>query len=267
VPHGNVVHHFYHSDLIGDDRDFYVYTPPMYDPARLTQYPVLYLLHPAGADADAWMTDGRASVILDNLISQRKAKPMIVVTTLSYGSTTADPGSLVQNGILKGFDRLTASVLSEVIPLVEKTYHVAKDRGARAIAGSSSGGAQSLYIGLNHLDKFAYVAGFSSALVALPGPGGGRPPVPRGENFPPLDSAWFPAVFPALEAKASSQIGLLWVSCGTEDRLIGPNRQFRDWLQAKGVPVKYVETPGGHTSMVWRRNLTELAQLLFQEKK
>ena len=265
VPHGNVVHHFYHSDLIRDDRDFYVYTPPMYDPVAKTQYPVLYLLHGGGADASDWMTGGRANVILDNLIAQRKAKPMIVVTPLSYGA--ANPGKRLVESIVKGFDALTASLLNELMPIVEKTYRVATDRDARAIAGYSSGGAQSLYIGLNHLDKFAYVAGFSTPLVALPGPGGGRPPLPLGEKWPPLDPALFSAAFASLDAKTPSRLRLLWISCGEDERLLEHNQQFRDWLQSKKVPVKYVETSGDHTMMVFSRNLTELAPLLFQPRK
>lgn len=258
VPHGNVVHHFFHSNALGSDCDFYVYTPPTYDPVAEAQYPVLYLLH-AG-----WMMEGggRANVILDNLIAQRKAKPMIVVAA----------GNRLVASMLKGgppgrsFDAFPASLLGEVMPVVEKTYRVVIDPNARAIAGYSLGGAQSFYIGLNHLDKFAYIAGFSSPLVALPGPGGGRPPLPLGEEWPPLDPALFSAAFPSLDAKVSSRLRLLWISCGTDERLLEHNHQFRDWLQSKNVPVKYIETPGDHTMMVFRRNLTELAKLLFQSK-
>jgi enterochelin esterase family protein len=138
-----------------------------------------------------------------------------------------------------------------------------KGGAARAIAGYSSGGSQSLYTGLNYPEKFAYIAGFSSALVALPGPDSGRPAVPPTGNLAPLGSDWFPS----LDAKASSRIRLLWLSCGTEDRLIDHNRQFRTWLQAKGIQVRFIETAGGHTPMVWRRNLIELAQVLFRDKE
>jgi enterochelin esterase-like enzyme len=259
VPHGNLVHHFFHSNAFGDEGDFYVYTPPTYDPVAKPQYPVLYLLH------GGWMTEGggRANVILDNLIAQRKAKPMILVA----------PGNRLVEDMLTGgapgrsFDAFPASLLSEVMPIVEKTYRVARDPDARAIAGYSLGGAQSFYIGLNHPDKFGYIAGFSSALVALPGPGGRRPPLPLGESWPPLDPALFSAAFASLDAKALSRLRLLWISCGTDERLLEHNQQFRDWLQSRNVPVKYVETPGDHTMMVFRRNLTELAKLLFQSKK
>src|SRR5262249_4615415 len=126
---------------------------------------------------------------------------------------------------------------------------------------------QSPYIGLNHLDKFAYITGFS-ALVTLPGgPASGRGPLPPGEKWPPLDPALFSAAFSSLDVKASSRLRLLWISCGADDRLLEHNQQFRDWLQSKGVPVKYVETPGDHSMLVFRRNLTELVPLLFQSKK
>jgi enterochelin esterase family protein len=257
VPHGNVVHHSFHSNALGDDCDFDVYTPPAYDPVAKTQYPVLYLLF------GGWMTEGegRANVILDNLTAQRKAKPMIVVA----------PGNRLLEAMTKGglpgrsFTAFPASLLDEVMPIVEKTYRVARDPHARAIAGYSLGGAQSFYIGLNRLDKFAYIAGFSSALVTLPGgPGAHRGPLPPGEKWPPLDPALFPASFPSLDSKSASQLRLLWISCGTDDRLLEHNQQFREWLESKSVPVKYVETPGDHTMMVFRRNLTELAPLLFQ---
>jgi len=255
VPHGNVVHHFFHSNALGDDRDFYVYTPPTYDPVAKTQYPVLYLLH------GGWMAEGggRANVILDNLIAQRKAKPMILVT----------PGNRLVEFMLKGgapgggsFNAFPGSLLDEVMPIVEKSYRVSRDPDARAIAGFSLGCAQSFYIGLNHLDKFAYIAGFSSALVTLPG--SGARPLPLGQKWPPLDPALFSAVFSSLNAEASSRLRLLWISCGEDDRLLQHNQQFRNWLQSKNVPVRYVETPGDHTMMVFRRNLTELAPLLFQ---
>jgi len=255
VPHGNVVHHFFHSNALGDDRDFYVYTPPMYDPVAKTQYPVLYLLF------GGWMTEGqgRANVILDNLIAQRKARPMIVVA----------PGKRLLEGMLNApggsYGAFPASLLDEVIPIVEKTYRVATDPDDRAVAGYSLGGAQSFYIGLNHLDKFAYIAGFSSALVTLPG--SGARPLPLGQKWPPLDPALFQAWFPLLDSKSASRLRLLWISCGEDDRLLEHNQQFRDWLQSKNVSIKYVETPGDHTMLVFRRNLTELAPLLFQSSK
>ncbi len=269
IPHGKVVHEFFHSALIGDDRDLWVYTPPGYDPASSKKYPVLYLLHGYSDDASGWTTAGRANVILDNLIADGKAKPMIMVNTLGYGIPHPENGlQTVMGQGKKNFDTFTASLLDEVVPMIEKNYRAATDRDSRAIAGLSMGGAQTFYIGLNHLDKFSYAAGFSSALVMLPREG--APPVaaggPRGAP-PVLDAATFSKLFPALDAKSASKLHLLWISCGTEDGLIAGNRQFKEWLKSKDIPVRDVETPGAHTWMVWRRNLTDVAPLLFQNRK
>ena len=133
---------------------------------------------------------------------------------------------------------------TEVVPEVERTYRVSRDRSSRAIAGLSMGGAESLHVGLNALNRFAWIGAFSS---------GGL-----GEDFY--------AVFPALDSKANEQLRLLWISCGKEDRLIDANRKFLDWLKSKGIRHTGLETPGAHTWMVWRRNLAEFASLLFQEK-
>jgi enterochelin esterase family protein len=268
VPHGAVVHHFYHSDIAGDDRDFYVYTPPNYDASGKTTYPVLYLLHGLSDDASGWTTAGRANIILDNLIAQGKAKPMIMVNPLGYGVPNAHESlGPVLSEPEKQFANFSAAVLNEVMPMVEKTYKVAKNRNSRAIAGLSMGGAETFYVGLNHIDQFAYVAGMSSAFVMYPGAGGGRGPGGgRGGPAPHMDPAVFGKAFPALDAKGASRLKLLYVACGTDDGLIGSNRDFKNFLKSKDIQFKDVETPGAHTWMVWRRNLTEIAPLLFQDK-
>jgi enterochelin esterase family protein len=187
-------------------------------------------------------------VILDNLIAQGKAKPMLVVMPLGYGA----PEILARNGpswrdrslVERNFSRFRDALLTEVIPQVEKNYRAAKDRNSRAIAGLSMGGSESLLTGLNTLDRFAWIGAFSS--------GGMR------EEFD--------AAYPSLDAKANAQIRLLWVACGTEDSLIAINRRFRDWLKSKDIQHTDIETPGHHTWMVWRRNLAEFAALLFQNK-
>ena len=262
VPHGVVSHHFFHSKVTGDDRDFWVYTPPGYDPKGRTEYPVLYLLHGLSDDASAWTTAGRANVILDNLIAQGKAKPMIMVNPLGYGVPHPENGLapiLADAG--RNREGFTESLLTEIIPVVEKTYRVAKDRDHRAIAGLSMGGEQALSIGLNHADEFAYVAGLSSALVMLRS-GPLTPVVPQ-----PVDTAILQKAFPGVDAKLNSRLHLLYIACGTEDTLLGVNRQFKDWLKSKDVEFQNVETKGAHTWMVWRRNLTDFAPLLFQSKK
>jgi len=236
APHGTVHHHWFESNITGDKRDFYVYTPPAYDVGK--SYPMLVLLHGFSDYADAWTTVGKANLILDNLIAQGKAKPMIIVMTLGYGV----PIGVLRTGIARDPDlwRSNASkfgetLLREVLPLVEKNYGVAKDRMHHAIAGLSMGGGESLLIGLNHLDHFAWVGAFSA------GGSSGKPE----------------EVYPALGEKDNARLKLLWIACGKDDRLMEPNRKFVEWLNSRGVKNTFIETPGGHTWPVWRRYLAE----------
>jgi enterochelin esterase-like enzyme len=247
VPRGEIHHHFYKSAVADDERDFYVYTPPGYGAAAKQTYPVLYLLHGFSDDASGWTAVGHMNVILDNLIAQGKAKPMIVVMPLGYGTL-----EIVRNGWVglanhpevreQNLSKFREALLTEVMPRIESEYHVTNDRNSRAIAGLSMGGAESLLTGLNNLDRFAWVGAFSAG--GLPEP--------------------FEKEFPGLDSKANQQLKLLWIACGTEDRLITANRNLRERLKSKGISHTDIETPGMHTWMVWRRNLTEFAGLLFR---
>ncbi|MBC8167744.1 MAG: esterase family protein, partial [Bryobacteraceae bacterium] len=184
--------------------------------------------------------------ILDNLIAQGKVEPMLVVMTLGYGAPEIvsrnapfrDPGIRQRS-----FERYRDSLFQEVMPKFEKDYRVTADRSMRAIAGLSMGGAESLYVGLNALDKFAYIGAFSSGGLGED----------LGAQFPKLDSA------------ANSKLKLLYISCGTEDRLIESNRKVIDFLKSKQVTATLRETTGGHTWMVWRRNLADFAPMLFRK--
>src|SRR6202044_1419311 len=185
------------SSVAGDERDYYVYTPPGYAGSGKRKYSVLYLLHGYSDDASGWTAVGRAHVILDNLIAQGKAKPMIVVMPLGYG--TMEFVRLAWNTLShtelrdRNFENFRDALLTEVKPRVEDEYRITKDRDARAIAGLSMGGSESLLNGLNNLDKFGWIGAFSS---------GGIP-----EDFQ--------RDFPALDAKANQQLRLLWIACGT----------------------------------------------------
>jgi enterochelin esterase family protein len=267
VPKGSVSRHSYHSDAVGDDREFYVYTPAGYDPKRKEAYPVLYLLHGLGDDAQSWLTQGNANVVLDNLIAQGKAKPMIMVNPLGYG--TAGGGQGAPDMIV----HFTEALLGEVMPRVEKEYNVTTDRNQRAIAGLSMGGAEATFAGLNHLDKFAWIGSFSGAYVMWPGANvprgaaGGAAGGGRGAGQPGVAPEIIERNFGTLDAKANSQIKLLWIVCGAADGLIGVNRQFRDWLTAKNVKFTAVEVPEmAHVWPLWRQNLTDLAPMLFADK-
>jgi enterochelin esterase-like enzyme len=250
TPRGALHRHFYRSGIIGDDRDFYVYTPPGYDPSARTQYPVLYLLHGFSDDASGWTAVGRAHVIFDNLIAQGKMKPMLVVMTLGYGA----PEIVTRSGtaafrdpelVKRNYGRYRDALFAEVIPTVEKAYRARTDRESRAIAGLSMGGATSLFVGLNALDRFAWVGAFSSG----------------GLNGEKLDET-----FPSLDAKANEKLKLLWIGCGKEDFLWDFHNRLKAFVGTKGVNATIVETPGAHTWMVWRRYLAEFAPQLFQPK-
>ena len=217
VPHGEIHHHFYKSAVVGDHRDYYVYTPPGYEPTGKQTYPVLYLLHGYSDDASAWTAVGRANVILDNLLAQGKAKPMLIVMTLGYGEPKIlepNSGGFRDRSLTdRNFSRFREALLTEVIPRIESEYRAQKDRNSRAIAGLSMGGAESLLTGLNTLDKFAWIGAFSS-----------------GGFSPEFDKE-----FPALDANSGKQIKLLWIACGTEDHLIDINRDLRKWLASKSI--------------------------------
>ena len=166
VPHGQLHQHFYKSAVASDDRDFFVYTPPGYDPAATKPYPVLYLLHGYSDDATAWSTVGCANTILDNLIARKQARPMIIVMPLGYGTM-----EIVKAGWQRVRDRqlwernqngFRDALLNEVIPQVESAYRVSAAQKSRAIAGLSMGGTESLLVGLGALDRFGWVGAFSS---------------------------------------------------------------------------------------------------------
>jgi enterochelin esterase family protein len=250
VPHGVVHHHIYRSAVIrglpDGTEDYYVYTPPGYDAGGRKRYPVLYLLHGWSSLADSWLSGGQANLILDNLIAQHRALPMIVVMPLGYGDL-----SFVTKGFSQWNDEarialnlglFSDALLSEIIPQVEAGYRVYASREDRAIAGLSMGGGESLLIGLNHQDLFAWVGGFSSAVVY----------------------ASFDGLFPKLDSSKAGPLRLLWVACGTEDDLIANDRKFVAWLRTKGIQPTAIETPGIHNWPVWRDNLIHFAPLLFR---
>jgi enterochelin esterase-like enzyme len=248
VPHGVVDHHFYKSGVFGDQRDYYVYTPPGYNAAAKKKYPVLYLLHGYSDDASGWTAVGRANVIFDNLIAEQKVKPMIVVMTLGYGTPEmlAHGSSAFSHNDIRqrNLDKFREALLTEVIPQVEKNYRAAKDRNSRAIAGLSMGGSESLFVGLTSADRFGWIGAFSTGGLS--------------DN---LDQQ-----FPDLKAKDVSDMRLLWIACGTDDHLFESNRHLREWLTNKGIKHIDIDTPGAHTWMVWRRNLAAFAPLLFQNR-
>ncbi len=190
---------------------------------------------------------GRANVILDNLIAQGKAKPMVVVMPLGYGNEAVIANGWAGLRDMRAWrdsnEKFRDALLAELIPQVEKAYRVSTHRDDRAIAGLSMGGTQSLLTGLNALDRFAWIGAFSS---------GGL-------------SEDFNRQYPAADETLNTRLHLFWISCGRDDGLTGTNQRLVDWLKSKGVQPKWIQTPGGHSFTVWRRNLIEFASLLFHE--
>jgi enterochelin esterase family protein len=256
VPHGVIHHHYYHSAVVNgladDVSQYFVYTPPGFDPRSDKKYPVLYLLHGYSDEPGAWTMMGKANIILDNLIAAGKARPMIVVMPWGYGdmrvitngwASWRDP-ALVQSNFSKFGDAL----LQEVVPMVSKQYPLSDKRDDHAIAGLSMGGAETLLVGLNHTDYFASIGSFSAGGIG-------------GANFDPL----FPAITSQSGAQIQSKLKVFWIACGTEDGLNQPNQNFIVWLQSKGMAPTAIHTPGMHAWMVWRDNLSNFAPLLFQK--
>jgi len=250
APHGVVHHHVYRTAAIKglpkDTEDYYVYTPPGYDAARPGAYPVLYLLHGWGSLADSSIVSGQANLILDNLIGQGRVVPMVIVMPQAYGDfgiiTLGFDAWKHDDVIGSNVKRFSNGLLTEIIPQVEKAYHVAGDPAQRAIAGISMGGSESLLIGLGHPEVFSWVGGFSAG----------------------VEYSSFDGLIPALDSPAYKRPTLVWEACGTEDDLIGANRRFVSWLRTKGIEPTAIETPGIHNWPVWRDNLVHFLPLLFR---
>lgn len=243
VPHGDVHTLWYQSKSLNSLRRLTVYTPPGYSSANSGQasasLPVLYLFHGANADETAWVRLGRANLILDNLLAAGKIKPFIVVMPFGYG---VDPNGGQQSENTVRFEK---DLLADVIPFIQSRYRASADRTQRAIVGLSMGGGESLNIGLNHLELFSYVGGFSAAQGQA---------ATLGKTYASLIA----------DPEAGKKLRLLWVGCGTEDSLFAPNKAFSDFLTAHNVKHTFRQTGGAHTWMVWRRYLNEVAPMLFQ---
>jgi enterochelin esterase family protein len=251
VPHGDVRMMLYESKAMGVTRWLWVYTPPGYDAAR-AKYPVLYLLHGNGEAQNGWVMNGRANFILDNLIADKKAVPMVVVMPQGHALQGAGVGPLERiDGETSMFSpRFPKDLLNDVIPLVERRFRVYTDPDHRAIAGLSMGGGQALTIGITNPDTFHYVLGFSAAIGA-----------PIGDSKPALEKAT------ADPRGINDRLKLLWISVGRDDFLYKANRQFADALESAGVKVTYHETEGSHVWSVWRKNLNETAPMLFRSSR
>ena len=243
VPHGTVRVETYDSKSLGRMRNLRVYTPAGYDRDSAARYPVLYLLHGSGDNEATWSSGvGRAGWIADNLIAAGNAKPMLIVMTDGHAvipiQSGRDPKATLANLLA-----YQADLLGDVIPFVEANYRVLPDREHRAIIGLSMGGRQSLTIGLEHLDLFAWVGGMSAVA-----------PTPETTFADVLKDP----------AATNERLKLLYYCCGKADPLMVGARQFDGLLSERGIRHQFVEITGGHEWRTWRPALRDFLELIFR---
>ena len=252
VPHGTVSKVWYDSPSLGMSRRMTVYTPAGYESSGKTRYPVFFLLHGMGGDEQAWMELGRASQILDNLIAQGKAKPMIVVMPNGNASQEAAPGEtsrgLVQPkfNLPKTMDGTYETSFPEIIEYVDSHYRTIRKKEGRAIAGLSMGGFHSLHISKEYPGTFSYIGLFSAAI------------------FPEKESPVYEDFDGKLAKLFATKPSLFWIGIGKDDFLYKANTDFRRKLDDAGYEYTYVESTGGHIWRNWRIYLSQFAPLLFK---
>jgi len=257
VPHGSITYRWYDSPGNNKVRRLAVYTPPGYENST-EKYPVLYLLHGAGADEEAWLGSGRESQIMDNLIAQGKARPMIVVMPNGNVSQEAAPGKGIQ-GFVKPtimlphtMDGKFEETFIDIMTSVEDNYRTIETKEGRAIAGFSMGGFHTANISLYYPNTFDYVGLFSSALGVRP----------MGNATSPV----YQNVDEKLKRQMDNGYKLYWMGMGVDDlpMIYNGNRDFREKMDSIGMKYEYLETEGGHTWNNWRNYLSMFAQQLFK---
>jgi enterochelin esterase family protein len=243
VPHGTLAYRYYYAGELGN-RPVVIYTPPGYEKAQAKKYPVLYLLHGTTDTEETWTKVGRANIILDNLIAQGKAQPMIIV--MPYGR--AYPLISKASGSLRNWENLQEfkkDFLNNLLPFVEQNYRVKKEKDSRAIAGFSGGGGQTLYLGLNNPDLFSWVCGFAPGMLK--------------EEFDRNNAVAF-----ANPARTNQQLKLFWIGVGKEDFLYPVVSDYLKVLDEKKIKHETFISEGGHTWMNCKLFLASSLQQLFK---
>lgn len=252
VPHGQVRSVNYYSNITKAWRRAFVYTPPDYDIQPAKRYPVMYLQHGGGEDETGWPNQGKMDFILDNLIAEGKAKPMIVVMERGYAS---DPSRPLPTGTDMA-SRMAANIfpevlVREVIPMIDAKFRTLSDRNSRGMAGLSMGGFQTFQTTMTNLDKFAYIGGFSGAGFRAP-----------GANITDMyNGVWKDAT------AFNNKVKLMYLSIGTKEpeRMYQNVNSFHTELEKAGIKHVYYESPNtSHEWQTWRRSLKQFASLLFK---
>lgn len=241
IPHGTITEITYPSKTVGTDRKATIYLPPNY--SKDQKYPVLYLLHGIGGDHVEWLNGGTPQIIMDNIYSENKAVPMIIV--MPNGRALKDDrvqGNIYGPEMVKGFEIFERDLIDDLIPYIQANYPTYPDREHRAIAGLSMGGGQSLNFGLANMDVFAYVGGFSSA-----------------PNTKQPDQ-----LIPDIE-KTKKENKLLWMVCGSQDGLMFNSSRLKAFCDKNEVPCTLIQYPEGHHDfVVWKYGLYNFSQLIFK---
>jgi enterochelin esterase-like enzyme len=236
IPHGKLDSLTYPSQTVGKERKVLIYTPPGYSSAE--EYPVLYLLHGIGGDEKEWLKGGNPQWIIDNLLADKKALPMLVV--MPNGRAMKDDravGNIFEKDKVEAFATFEKDLLNDLIPFIEKNYKVSAHRDKRALAGLSMGGGQSLNFGLKNAGTFGWVGAFSPA----------------------------PNTLQPEELLASNpKVNLLWINCGDADGLLHVSQRTRDYLVEKNIPHVFSLEKGGHDFGIWKSGLYQFAQLIFK---
>lgn len=253
VPHGTVSRIWYDSPALGLERRMTVYTPAGYETSG-KRYPVLYLLHGMGGDEEAWISLGRTVQILDNLIAQGKAKPMIVVMPNGNASQEAAPGESSRGMVPptmqlpKTMEGSYEQAFPEIVKFIDKNYRTIKSKSGRAIAGLSMGGFHSLHISKQYPDMFNYIGLFSAAIM------------PNKEVSSPI----YENMGGKLKVQFDKNPALYWIAIGKTDFLYKANEEYRKLLDEKGYKYTYYESDEGHIWKNWRIYLTEFVPMLFR---
>jgi enterochelin esterase-like enzyme len=253
VPHGSLSEVTYYSNSLNQFRRMHVYTPPGYE-TSMDKYPVLYLLHGILDGDDSWMTVGRAGFILDNLIADKKALPMIVVMPACH--TGPFRFGMPRDTSKQNVDELVEDFRNDIKPHIEKNFRILDDRKNTAIAGLSMGGAQTLNIAIPNLEEYAYIGVFSSGVFGISGGNSFRSN--PGQTWEERNKKYLD------DQKQKDGLELIWFATGKDDFLLETSRATVKALKNHGFNVVYKETSGGHTWSNWREYLYEFAQQLFK---
>jgi len=255
VPHGQIRSVNYYSNVTGAWRKAYVYTPPGYDDDLSRRYPVLYLQHGGGEDETGWPTQGKTDFILDNLIAEGKATPMLIVMDRGYAVDPTKRRTEVKPGDFRAAmanNDFPTVLVKDVIPTIDKMFRTISDRDHRAMAGLSMGGFQTFQTSMTNLDKFAYVGGFSGAAFLDP----------DTDITKAFDGVW-------ADADAfNKKVKLMYLSIGTvePERMYKSVNGFHMALEKAGIKHVYHESPGtSHEWQTWRRSLNQFAGLIFKD--